>query len=221
MQTSLAKIFKAMILQPRRTYHRLGFTLLELMIVMGIIAALVALALPRIGGQNNQMRQAIRKLSSITRELQSTAKLQGAVYRLVIDMKTGPKSKEQRYWIEKSTAKTVLTPSEMKASEETGEKVEDPDQKITPLFSEDTRMVKGKVQLPGDLIFEDVEVKRQENPTTQGKAYIHFFPQGLAEQAAIHIKANEKLRWTLSIHPLTGKSDVTTEYVSLKELTEP
>jgi len=134
-------------------------------------------------------------------------------------MAEGPKSKNQHYWIEKSTAKTVLSPAEMDASKETGEKVEDEDNKVAPLFVEDVKMVKGHVQLPGELRFEDVEVKRQEAPTIQGKVYIHFFPQGMAEQAAIHIKGNEKLRWTLSIHPLTGKTDVATEYVSLKELT--
>ncbi|MGE0762067.1 MAG: Tfp pilus assembly protein FimT/FimU [Bdellovibrionales bacterium] len=210
MQTSQAKTFKR------------GFTLLELMIVMGIAAALVALALPRLSGQNNQMRQAIRKLSSITRELQTTAKLQGAVYRLVIDMDSGIKSEEQKYWVEKATAKTVLTPDEMKAHEIVRQdaRQDSSEAQAPPLFAPDDRMVKGKGELPGDLVFEDVELKRSENPINTGKAYIHFFPQGLADEAVIHLRANEKMRWTLSVHPLTGKTDVATEYVTLKELKE-
>ena len=168
------------------------------------------------------MPQAIRKLSSITRELQTTAKLQGAVYRLVIDLDSGIKSNEQRYWVEKATARTVLTPDEMKASEivQQDASKDSSEAKAAPLFVPDERMVKGKGELPGDLVFEDVEVKRSELPITTGKAYIHFFPQGLAEEAVIHLRANEKLRWTLSVHPLTGKTDVATEYISLKELKE-
>lgn len=203
---------------PARNY-KAGFTLLELMIVMGIMAALVALALPRLGGQNNQMRQTIRKLSSVTRELQTTAKLQGAVYRLVIDMKSGSKNKEQTYWVEKSTTKTILKPDEMRDFVDPDEAKKDDDEKIPPLFTVDTRIVKSPVVLPGELMFEDVEIKRSEGPITEGKAYIHFFPQGLAEEAVIHIKANSKLRWTLSVHPLTGKTEVATTYISLKELT--
>jgi general secretion pathway protein H len=187
------------------------------MIVLGLVAGLLVLAMPRLGGQNHQMRSAVRKLSAVTREIQTTAKLQGAVYRLVIDLGKGRDAGAQKFWIEKGTNKTVLTPSEM-------DDIKDPDadeddEKKTPaLFTVDTKLLKGETSLPGDLRFEDVELRRKEQPATEGKVYIHFFPQGLAEEAAIHLRASEKLRWTLAIHPLTGKTNIMTEYVPLKEL---
>lgn len=199
-----------------RAGHCPGFTLLELMIVMGIVAALVAMAIPRLSGQNNQMRGAVRKLSSISRQLQSTAKLKGAVYRLVIDMKEGDKSAEHQFWVEAATARTILTPDEM--SDKPLDKYASEDDQPKPIFARDDKVLKGEVALPSGLQFEDVELKRMEQPISSGKAYIHFFPQGLADEAVIHLRGGDKLHWSLIIHPLTGKTDVATERVTLKDL---
>lgn len=217
MPTSQAKTFKRTNSGANRTDWPRGFTLLEIMIVMGIAAALVMLAMPRLSSQNNQMRQAVRRLSSLTRQLQTNAKLQGAVYRLVIDLKKGEKDQGQTYWVEKATSKTVLSASEMTDTPQE-EKSNSNDEKKAELFQKDTKLIKGDSELPSQLHFEDVELKRFEAPIVSGKAYIHFFPQGLSEEAAIHLKANEKLRWTLAIQPLTGKSDILTEHVTLKEI---
>jgi len=183
------------------------------MFVMAIIAAVVGLALPRIGGQKNQMRSAMRKLSTLSRELQSTAKLKGATYRLVIDLKQGARSTDQTYWVESSN-RTVLSPSELEAVKEGDKSEETPPSQ----FTVDNKIIRSPVDLPGDLVIEDVEVARMETPIANGLAYIHFFPQGLAEEALIHLRAGEKNRWTLAIHPLTGKTDVIAEHVRLKDL---
>jgi prepilin-type N-terminal cleavage/methylation domain-containing protein len=207
-------IFQAKICKKRNSGLRQGFTLLELMIVLGIVTGVVMLALPRMGGQNNQLRQTMRRLTAITRELQTTAKLQGAVYRLVIDMGS-EKTDKHKFWIEKGSNKTILTPQEMEAFDE-----KDKDEAPPSTFSTDTQLLKSPMELPGDLRFEDVELRRKDKPISQGKAYIHFFPQGLAEEAVIHLRASAKLRWTMSIHPLTGKSETMDEYISLKDLTQ-
>lgn len=195
------------------------------MVVLGIVATMVALVLPRLGGQNNQMRQAVRRLSGITRELQTSAKLQGTIYRLVIDLGDESKKSTQVYWVEKSSGRTVLTPDEMAGDElrekallemSSDERAEAP----PPLFSKDAKLSKGAGELPGSLRFEDVELKRSEKPIVTGKAYIHFFPQGLADEAVIHLSGGDKLKWSLIVHPLTGKTEIMTEHVSLKELSE-
>lgn len=215
-QAQTNRIVMANILNSRR-----GFTLLELMIVLGITAALVALALPRIGSQNNQMRKAVRQISAISRELHTNAKLQGAIFRLVIDLGSDAKDKKvkQFYWVEKSTSKTILKPDEMTyvPSPETPNSQED---SPPSAFALDTKITKEKRELPGELRFEDIEMKRSEAPFVNGIVYIHFFPQGLAEEAVIHIKGSERMKWTLAIHPLTGKTDIATEYISLKEFKE-
>jgi hypothetical protein len=187
------------------------------MVVLGIVTGLVMLALPRLGGQNNQMRQTLRRLTSITRELQTTAKLQGTVYRLVIDMGTDEKN-THKFWIEKGSAKSVLNPTEMDDMEEKLGRGRDDEKKPPPMFTTDTKFIKEPMALPGDLKFEDVELKRKDQPVTKGKAYIHFFPQGLADEAVIHLRGGEKLRWSMIVHPLTGKTTVIDEHVTLKDL---
>lgn len=211
-----------------KTYKNKGFTLLELMVVLGIVAALVTMALPRLAGQNTQMRSAVRRLSALTRQLQATAKLQGAVYRLVIDMSgddDDDKKRVYRYWVEKSTNTTVLSPDQADATweERTAKNLSEEEQeelkKKNP-FQKDTKVLKKEVELPGDLEIVDVEVKRLDKPVNQGKVFIHFFPQGMADEAVIHLKGGKELNWTLAIHPLTGKSDILTEHVDLRELNE-
>lgn len=207
-----AKIFNHISSRPR---HNRGFTLLEVMVVLGIVVALVAMAIPRLSGSNNQMRQTVRKLSSITRQLQNTAKLKGAVYRIAIDLKDGPKANGQEFWIEASSARTVLTPEEM--NDRPLDKDKKDEEKPPSLFSPDPKMMK-PVVLPGGMHIEGVELKRHEGEITSGKAYIHFFPQGLADEAVIHLRGGEKLVWSLVIHPLTGKTDIATERVTLRDL---
>lgn len=192
-----------------------GLTLLEIMIVLAIIAGVVLTALPRLSGQNNQMRQSVRQLTAISKQLQLQAKLQGAIYRLVIDLGKDERS-PQSYWVEKSTNQTVLKPDEMDAP--IGELEKKGEGEPPPQFSADNRVLKGKQGFPSGLRVSEVELKRKEQPISSGKAYVHFFPQGLAEEAAIHLRASEKLQWTLAVHPLTGRSSVYPEKISLREI---
>ncbi|MBX7231045.1 MAG: hypothetical protein K1X29_03065 [Bdellovibrionales bacterium] len=201
------------------------------MIVLGLVAALVALAVPKLTGQNNQIRQAVRKISSLGRQLHNSAMMNGAMYRLVIDLKTDSSKDKQEYWVEVATSQNVLRPEEMaetlaereKREQEKRESKKDSDSKSEEeqkLFTVDTKILKKPETLPGSLTFEDVEFRRSNNPFKEGRVYIYFSPQGLADEAVIHLKANEKLRWSLALRPLTGKTEVITEYISLKALHE-
>ena len=63
-----------------------GFTLIELMVVLAIVGGVVALSMPYLTNRNSQTKAVLRELSVFSRELHTRAKLQGVVYRLVIDM---------------------------------------------------------------------------------------------------------------------------------------
>ena len=191
---------------------------MEIMIVVAILAALMTVVLPRVGNQNNQLKEVIRRFTVITRELRHRARLENATFRLVIDMKGGWEKGEvaHQYWIEK-TAKKVVLPGPDDEDEEPEEDEEgnpiDPDG-----FAVDGQILKKKMTLPKPLWFESVELASQKDPTESGVAYIHFFPQGLVDEAAVHIRMSETSRWTLAIHPLTGKSEIITEYLELKDI---
>lgn len=194
---------------------QLGFTLIELMIVLVILAAVVTLGVNRIDNKNNEMKSAVRKLSVLSKELKTAAKLQGATFRLAIDLgKAGIKKKEQQFWVEKSTSQ-VLVPKDEETPLEPDKKDDDAP---PPAFARDDKILKGLKELPGFLEFTEVELARNSTKATDGLVYIYYFPHGLNDEAAIHLRAGEKLNWTLLIHPLTGKATIAPTSVQLQEV---
>lgn len=218
---------KDSVFYPFRHQLNRGFTLLEIMIVMAIIAGLITIVAPKIGNQNNKMKAAVRHFLVLTKTLRNNARLQGASYRIVIDLKERPED-EQEYWIERSNSsvllpkdKSILVDAENKLAKEKEDK-DGPKDPSAEGFTPDTGVLKGKQKLPPGLRFKSIEVVGLDRPIDSGLAYIHFHKQGLVEEAAIHLKYGENerdgLEWTIAIHPLTGQSDIITENVSLKEI---
>lgn len=204
-----------------------GFTLLEVMVVMAIIAGLLTVIVPRISNQNNKMKAAVRRLTVLSKQLHATARLQGASYRIVFDLKERPDD-EQTYWIEKSNSsvllpadKSILVDAQNEQAKEEAER-EGPKNPSTEGFTPDGGILEGKQKLPPGLRFKSIEVVGLDRPIETGLAYIHYHKQGLVEEAAIHIKYGEAdedgLEWTIAIHPLTGRADIITEDVSLREV---
>ena len=65
-----------------------GFTLIEIMITIAIMAFVVAMVLPKINNKNNDLRATVRRFTVLNRELRNRAQLQNATYRIAIDMET-------------------------------------------------------------------------------------------------------------------------------------
>jgi prepilin-type N-terminal cleavage/methylation domain-containing protein len=198
----------------------LGFTLIELMVVLSIIGGIIALGMPYLSNRNAKVHSMLREMSIMSRELHTRAKLQGAVYRLVIDLGNEADGEKavQKYWIEKANGGTVVKVNEeeqaMQRAKETDEK-----KRVDPRgFEEDHTILHQPKELPPGLRFEKVELTRSKNPIVHGKAYIHYMPQGLTDEAAIHIKGEKDQAWTIAIHPLTGKAEVMAKPTSLKEI---
>lgn len=191
------------------------------MIVTAIIAASVLLAMPYITNRNSQMRSFLRKFTVLSRELHTRAKLNGAVYRLVIEMPPVTNTSEQpvqRVWVERSNSKVVLSEKEEEMERERSEET-DEKKKVDPKgFEPDATVLKSPLELPSGLRFEKVELTRLKNPVTEGKAFIHYLPAGLVDEAALHVKGQGTQAWTISIHPLTGRAEVIARTLSLKEL---
>ena len=175
-----------------------GLTLLEIMVVLAIITGVVALVIPRIGNQNNQMKAAVRRMMVLSKQLQATARLQGAAYRIVFEL---PEREEdqQYYWIERSNS-SILLPKDKNILSDARKKLEDEkkdkkDEETSPSsegFSMDTSILKGKQTLPSGMRFKSIEVVGLDRPIETGYAFIHYHPAGLVEEAAIHLKYGEK-----------------------------
>lgn len=203
-----------------------GFTLLEVIITVAIIAAVVTMALPRLGGRSNEIRATVRKLAVLSRDLRSRAKLNNATYRLVINMQetedtAKAEDRKYTYWVERAQGEILNNydpenPPQLEdknKDEDTGDEKPPP-----PPFVPDPKVMKKPEELPGDLIFESVELATVDEPITSGLVYIHYLPTGFVDEAAIHLKRGDKIAWTLAIEPLTGRMDIIDENRKLEDL---
>jgi general secretion pathway protein H len=56
---------------------------------------------------------------------------------------------------------------------------------------------------------------RQNEPITQGKAYLYFYPEGMGERAIIYLEDGSGATYSLVTHPLTGRVQVTDQKVDI------
>lgn len=186
-----------------------GFTLLEILIVLALVAGLVMYTVPKLSS-GDQIRSAVRKLTVVTKQAQTSARLSGNIHRLVFDMPE-EKGQEHSYWVEVATSKTAtLTFSD----EDDKDKKEDETTSATG-YELDGKIK--KMELPSNFYFEDIDFS-EKNKVTSGKAYVYFFPQGLVTKAAIHLTNKKAIHWTVVLNPLTGVGTVLSEYKSLKDI---
>lgn len=198
-----------------------GFSLIEIMVVLGIIALLVATMASKITKSTDRaLRREVRHFAGTIKDLRNKARMRNITYRLVINLPDNPKEK-QAYWVESTSKKFLVTYDE----DEIKKKKEEQEQAIKdgtgdPTGFEIDKELSGKEPktLPDGLYFASVEMAAQQKEFTAGRLFIHFFPEGRVEEAAIHITNKDKLNWTLAIHPLTGRVDVITKDTKLKDL---
>lgn len=201
---------------PRKRFKSIrGFTLIEMMVVLALVAAIVVVAVPRLENSGTKLKRAVRHLSTISKRLHHLARLNRVTYRLVLEMSEDP-DEPHRYWVEVSNRKvTVATEEQL---EELARSQSDEEKKAGDGFNPDPTIIKRPQELPRGLFFEDVELSTRNSIVQAGRAHIHFMPEGFAEEAAIHLTDRENLKWSIVIHPLTGVAIVYPEYKSLKDL---
>lgn len=192
--------------------NRRGFTLIEVMIVIAIMAALVAIGASKMLKKEGNVKPVARHLTVLVKEIRNHAKLFNSTYRLCLRLDEGQES----YWVEKAGGIVLLDPAKME--EERKNPAKKPEEGAPPpMFQVDKSMLKKEKTLPKNLHFAGVETANTTQPITSGVAYIHFFPEGMMEAAAIQI-TDKKNTWTLVFNPLTGQADIMNKAVTLKEL---
>ncbi len=196
-----------------------GLTLIEIMVVLFIIAAFFAIALPSLNDPGREIRSEIRKLKVLTRTLRSRARISNQTLRLVLEFPNEDAEDPQyRFWVEATTERVTLLSDDQK--EDIERELKD-DQDVDNLFgfSLDERFFKEPKVLPMNLQFDRIEYTKLEEPIVEGKAFIHFFPSGLVEESAIHIKSpDDQFKFTLAVHPLTGEAEIVYKDVELRDM---
>jgi len=190
-----------------------GFTLIEVMIVLGILGAIVVFGAPRLFKKDNNIKAVTRHFLVLSKEIRNKARLSNSTYRLVFQLD----EKSNTYWVEKSSGPRLIDPDWEEKEKERKER-EDKENPTPPPFQMDKSLTKKEQTLPGDLRFQAVETINSKNPLTSGTAYIYFFPEGLVEAATVQITAGPNNVMTLIFNPLTGQADVVQKAQSLKEI---
>lgn len=187
-----------------------GFTLIEVMIVLAIIAGIVVLGAPRIFKSSTNLKSIARHLIVLSKETRNQARLGNATLRIVFDIK----EESGTYWVERASGPVAIDIQKLQEPEEE----EDSEEKVPSAFSMDTSLLKQPRALPDDMKFVSVESINMERPITEGKAYVHFSPQGFVEASAIQISNANGQIWTLVINPITGQADIIEKAATLKDL---
>lgn len=187
-----------------------GFTLIEIMIVLAIIASLITLVAPRMIRKDGNIKSVAREFIVLSKEVRNKARMTGSTFRLVIDLD----DKGNKYWVEKANGPQPVDPEGYEKAKDKEDDKEGP----PPLFQLDKSVIKKEKTLPDGLRFGSVETTNMKAPMTSGIAYVHFFGEGFVEAAAVQITNGNNLTWTLVFNPLTGQADIIEKAQSLKDI---
>ncbi len=187
-----------------------GFTLIEILIVLGIMAAVLTLGLSRFRKSDNNFRATFREMTVLSKEIRNQARLKQTFFRLMIQVK----SDESKYWVEQGSAiESKDSKLELMTEEEKERRGDDKKKSSFTLYK---KLTKKEKPLPKGLSFKSLEILNAK-PLTDGLGAIYFSPEGLVEASIIHI-TDGKTTWSLFINPLTGIIEIANEEIRLEDI---
>jgi general secretion pathway protein H len=197
----------------RRTAR--GFTLVELLIVVAVVALLAGLAAPAVGtvtGAN--ARKAAGELAGAMRFLFDSAALRHATCRLALDLDAGA------WWAECAPGATAIGRGEEDERELERRFSDEKSAELRRLLARsefgrfEDRLVERR-ELPGRAGFGAVHVEGRR-AQEEGTAYVYFFPGGQAQRAYVPLADGDNL-YTVVLEPFTGRSRVVFGPVEVRE----
>jgi len=200
-----------------------GFTLVEVLIVVVLIALLAATVVLGPGMlRTSRLRAAATLMISAVRLGTTHANTTGRPVRLTLDLDQHRVQLEEANSTFFSRAKGEVaggaeaqTDEEKKARAEAERIIEGPHApraQFRPLkeLSDPDDATRGR-DLGAGVQIASVETEHDEEPVTEGRAYVFFWPGGVAERAAIHLKRTDLSMdegLTVSISSLNGRASI-------------
>jgi type II secretion system protein H len=172
----------------RSSPRKLGFTLIELMVVIVLIAIMTAVILPEMKGtyEDALLRSTARKLVDVFNVANSHAIALNQVHRVRLDRKNG------RYFIETRNAERGTRNREVPGGEGTF----------------DTRIsidVRNTVEGPTDLAEQRAAAAADDFRNRANDGTISFYPDGTADAQEILLRDRQGFRLVLRINPITAR----------------
>jgi prepilin-type N-terminal cleavage/methylation domain-containing protein len=173
-----------------------GFTLIEILLVLGIIAMVMSLGLPAIERVTYQrINSTTRKFVGLVRTIRNDSILLNSVHRIVVDFD------RKAYWVEVQKEPRLI-------SEQPEEPKKKANNKEAPVsnFSFAEKYSDKPIPWPGGVAIEAVRTER-DDLLNQGTAYVHFFPSGYNEQAILYFskEGSPGKGYSLVIRPTSGR----------------
>ncbi len=202
----------------RRAGQPRGFTLIELMIVVGVIALASTLAVPALNSITGaNAKKSAGELAGSMRALFDVAALRHATCRMALD------HEKRTFWAECAPGRAGIARDPEHASDRD---LEDqfPDEKDAEVrrllaktqFGKLEDRVIGKRELPGRAAFGPIHVEGRRDAVKEGVAYVYFFAGGEAQHATVPI-VDGSHRYTVVVEPFTGRTRVVVGDVEVRE----
>lgn len=196
--------------------HPRGFSLLEVMIGLAVIVMATTLVIPTLRDKSREQKQTLRRVVLGVENTMNKARLFNKTYRFVFNL-TGPDSKEpDSFWVEKASQRVPFGESFNEVKPEGVEGSDENKQKKPSIFSLDPKVFK-KPQTLKDLKILQLEIDGFDRPITQGRAYIYFLPEGIAQEAVVQFQLNKETTWSVVVRSLAGRAHVLGKPMTLKE----
>ena len=192
-----------------------GFTLLELLVVIAIAGLTVGLLASTFTQVSNaELRTQSNKVASLMRQSFSYAVSHGKYVRLIIDMSAQTLSAEATadpVFLSKNKREAGDDPNALtEEQEERNERAKDEGRPLIKRASFGKEAALPELKLTKGVRVTGVFTPNQEDVFREGKAYVHFFPNGFAEPALVYVSnkpegGGEGVTYSLALAPLTGK----------------
>jgi prepilin-type N-terminal cleavage/methylation domain-containing protein len=199
---------------------RSGFSIIEIMVVMAIIAGMVILARPLFSGITSlKLKEETSELIRVIRGHFAQASLLGLTYRVVLEIKTDKETNVETtaYWVEasKEEARAGVV---VKEEEERGLWVGDNDKekelkekyRKKPNFLPLKDKYGKRHELPSPVRLSGVWVEGMKERLREGTFYLYFSPMGFTQRAQISLTDDKKV-FVLFVEPLTGEVSIENE----------
>lgn len=208
-----------------------GFTVFELLITLMIVGLLFGAGLQVIRrGFGHEGRLLALKLQGISRYLYNQAILQNRTYRMVFDLHASDPTQATvafevatgDYVRAKPDADKQSASDKKTAVDDDAKKPADEEAAAGPAIVNPTRAqfeavpreggLLSNLKMPQGVLLAEVRMAGAAAAQTDGKAYVHFLPQGAADGATIVLaNAAKNQFFSLRLSPLTGIMRITRE----------
>lgn len=217
-----------------------GFTLIEILIVLAIIAGVLAFAAATTGGGGNPVRRASFAIVKAIRATYDTTLIKHEYQRLVFDLaaqKISAEYSEEPFFVRLEAEAEKFAQREERAAEEEEEETDDAGLDLDLWQEGDEEKQQATIAAPTKAEFASVEegvepfempkgarildvfVEHQLEKLEDGIAYLYFFPKGYTERAIIHLGNDDgEKNMTLVVNPLSGAVTVLDGYVEEDEI---